>query len=707
MDLFSEALTPKICKPWGQTMKANSRRFNRLSAVVTAIALCAPLSGGTQPVTVTAPASSMLNGTATLNGMVNPLGADTTAWFEWGTSTNYGQPTAPANAGSGADVVPVSAALSNLTQGLTYHYRCVASNSLTVVRGSDRPFWTPVITLNGPNPLTNECHVPFVDPQAAASARLLAIAAGSRHRLALKADGSVAGWGDNFYGQINIPAAATNVMTIAAGGRHSLALKADGAVIGWGANDYGQITIPASATNIVAIAAGDAHSLALRSDGSVVGWGTNNYGQITIPANATNIVTVAAYAAHSMALKADGTVIAWGDFGYYMPASVTNVVAIAAGGYHSLALKADGSVVGWGDNFYGQITIPVSATDIVAIAAGRGHSLALKADGTVIAWGQNDAGQTGISYSTSVIAIAAGSYFSLALKADSTVKDVGYNFVVQTTIPADLNHLNLPLTVTGTVDVNNPGTYSLSYSVTNSLGAVAIAFRTVIVKDTLPPVITLLGSDPILHVMGTPFVDPGATATDLCAGDLATSIQVTGSVDVNVPGSYQIHYNVSDAYGHPAEAIRTVVVGRPLVTTLPATGLLNDTATLNGTVNPQGANTTAWLEWGTTKAYGNRTSPQSIGNGTNAVAMNAVLSSLTPGVIYHYRCMASNSGWVIPGANQTFCLLPLTLKGPSPLTNECHVSFNDPRATISRPLLAVAAGGFDSLALRVDGTVVT
>ena len=558
MDLFSEALTPKICKPWGQTMKANSRRFNRLSAVVTAIALCAPLSGGTQPVTVTAPASSMLNGTATLNGMVNPLGADTTAWFEWGTSTNYGQPTAPANAGSGADVVPVSAALSNLTQGLTYHYRCVASNSLTVVRGSDRTFWTPVITLNGPNPLTNECHVPFVDPQAAASARLLATAAGSRHRLALKADGSVAGWGDNFYGQINIPAAATNVMTIAAGGRHSLALKADGAVIGWGANDYGQITIPASATNIVAIAAGDAHSLALRSDGSVVGWGTNNYGQITIPANATNIVTVAAYAAHSMALKADGTVIAWGDFGYYMPASVTNVVAIAAGYQHWLALKATGTIVAWGNNSTSLTNIPANATNVVAVAAGYDHNLALKADGTVVGWGYNDYGQTNIPASaTNVVAIAAGTGRSLALMADGTVVSWGYG---QTNVPASVYQLNLPITVTGPVDVNNPGAYPLTYSVTNSIGAVATAARTVIVADTLPPVLALLDGNPLMHVIGTAFADPGATATDICSGDRTANIIVSGTVNPNVAGSFSLVYSVSDTVGNVAVTDRTVVV---------------------------------------------------------------------------------------------------------------------------------------------------
>jgi len=72
-------------------------------------------------------------------------------------------------------------------------------------------------------------------------------------------------------------------VAIAAGGYHSLALRADGTVVGWGDNTYGQRDPPASATNVVAVAAGEAHSLALRADGTVLGWGWNQYGQTNVP----------------------------------------------------------------------------------------------------------------------------------------------------------------------------------------------------------------------------------------------------------------------------------------------------------------------------------------------------------------------------------------------------------------------------------------
>jgi alpha-tubulin suppressor-like RCC1 family protein len=84
------------------------------------------------------------------------------------------------------------------------------------------------------------------------------IAAGFDHSLALKNDGTVIAWGNNFDGQATVPAGSSNVVAIAAGaGGYSLALKSDGTVVGWGYNGYyGQITIPASATNVTAIAAG-------------------------------------------------------------------------------------------------------------------------------------------------------------------------------------------------------------------------------------------------------------------------------------------------------------------------------------------------------------------------------------------------------------------------------------------------------------------
>ncbi len=66
---------------------------------------------------------------ATLTGNVLPRGRATTARFEWGTNTSYGSVTPTVNVGSGSNFVQVTAALTGLEQGRTYHYRLVATNA--------------------------------------------------------------------------------------------------------------------------------------------------------------------------------------------------------------------------------------------------------------------------------------------------------------------------------------------------------------------------------------------------------------------------------------------------------------------------------------------------------------------------------------------------------------------------------------------------
>ena len=118
-----------------------------------------------------------------------------------------------------------------------------------------------------------------------------------------------------------------------------------------------------------------------------------------------------------------------------------------------------------------------------------------------------------------------------------------------------------PLTVTITGAVNNhaPGTYTLTYSATAN-GFTTQATRIVTVVDTVAPVITLNGANPMTVGFGTVFTDPGATASDGCAGDLTSAIVVTGSVNTNTPGFYALTYSVSDPSGHSDTKVRTVQV---------------------------------------------------------------------------------------------------------------------------------------------------
>src|SRR5262245_11626288 len=90
------------------------------------------------------------------------------------------------------------------------------------------------------------------------------------------APGYLSGWG-NLPGLT--PIGLDNVIAIAGGKYHAVALKADGTVVAWGDNEFGQLDVPAGLTDVIAIAAGDDHSLALKSDGTVVAWGHNDVGE--------------------------------------------------------------------------------------------------------------------------------------------------------------------------------------------------------------------------------------------------------------------------------------------------------------------------------------------------------------------------------------------------------------------------------------------
>ena len=288
--------------------------------------------------------------------------------------------------------------------------------------------------------------------------------------------------------------------------------------------------------------------------------------------------------------------------------------------------------------------------------------------------------------------------------SDDTLRCWGRNLEGQTSIPTSV-YLTNAVTSTGSVNTNSPGSYPLTYSTTNYLGSIGTATRTVVVQDTLSPVVTVLGSNPLTNFINVPFVDPGATNLDTCGGSVAMTTNST--VNVAVGGTYAVSYIATDSSGHSATNSRVViVVGPPTVTTLAASGMSNTIARLNGTVNPNGQITTAWFEWGTSSFnYSQQTAPVAVGNGSTSLAVSNNLTGLTPGVIYHGRVSASNTLGVVRGNDVQFGSPAITLNGGAVVTNECHSTFSDPGATATGAPLAIAGGGYHSLALKSDGTV--
>ena len=130
------------------------------------------------------------------------------------------------------------------------------------------------------------------------------------------------------------------------------------------------------------------------------------------------------------------------------------------------------------------------------------------------------------------------------------------------------------IVVTGSVDINTPATYTLSYNVNDADGNPAVTVtRDVVVADVTAPVITLTGSPTVNVEQGSSYIDAGATASDDVDGNVSGSIAISGdSVNAAVSGTYIIRYDVSDVAGNAAAQItRTVVVSD---TTIPVIALI-------------------------------------------------------------------------------------------------------------------------------------
>ena len=136
------------------------------------------------------------------------------------------------------------------------------------------------------------------------------------------------------------------------------------------------------------------------------------------------------------------------------------------------------------------------------------------------------------------------------------------------------------------------------------------------------------------------------------------------SFSKNFPaGTWQILLIVQDNQGTIGAVGASIVVtdgSVPTASTVAATNVTANSATLNGTVNPNGLSTTVYFQWGTTTAYGNTTPSQSIGSGTSNVGVSANLSGLSPSTTYHYRVVATNNAGTTYGADVAFTTAPIT-----------------------------------------------
>jgi phosphodiesterase/alkaline phosphatase D-like protein len=158
----------------------------------------------------------------------------------------------------------------------------------------------------------------------------------------------------------------------------------------------------------------------------------------------------------------------------------------------------------------------------------------------------------------------------------------------------------------------------------------------------------------------TPF-SPQDVATGVVTGGTKTFIAPSAKPIVTAGAATKI-VSVPKSTVTMGTAAKVASVTKPTVTTGTAT-IASTHATINGTVNPRGLDTTYYFQYCPTPLYEKpmSTSPQQAGNGTSTVNVSADISGkFTPTNTYHYRIVATNKSGTSYGEDKSFTM-PSTL----------------------------------------------
>lgn len=274
-------------------------------------------------------------------------------------------------------------------------------------------------------------------------------ACGDFHTVLLRSCGEAVAFGDNRFGQCEVPALPKSLryVSAAAGCRHTVLLRSDGKALAFGANEHGQCDVPplGPGKRYIRAAAGNWHTVLLCSDGEAVAVGRRQEGQCAVPALTTE--QPESSAVNKTDAQDKDAAVQVGDsqrnvrrLGHArvkrMPenkvARQPRYVAVAAGTFHTLLLRSDGVSLACGSyKSQGLIPQPPAGVKYIDVAANLEHTLLLRSDGQAIACGPGDGSErqqiplppAGQEY----VAIAAGSHHSVVLRSDGTVLAFGHN----------------------------------------------------------------------------------------------------------------------------------------------------------------------------------------------------------------------------------------------------------------------------------------
>ncbi|MBI1804777.1 MAG: T9SS type A sorting domain-containing protein [Ignavibacteria bacterium] len=580
------------------------------------------------PTVTTTAATSVTSSSGTLNGTVNPNGAATTAWFEWGTSSTLATYTSTTSQsiGSGTSAVSVSAGLTGLSPNTTYYYRIAGQNSAGTQKDGILSFTTsavlPTAVTTAATSVTSSSGTlnGTVNPNGAATNAWFEWGTSSTLATFTSTTSQSIGSGTSAVsvsaGLTGLSANTTYYYRVV--GQNSAGTQKDGIL---------SFTTSAVLPTVTTTAATSVTSTAATLNGTVNpnGAATNawfEWGTSSTLATYTSTTSQSIGSGTSTVSVSSGLTGLSANTTYYYRVVGQNGAGTQKDGILSFTTSAV------------LPTVTTTAATLVTSSSGTLNGTVNPNGAATTAWFEWGTSSTLATYTsttsqsigsgTSAVSVSAGLtglsanttyYYRVAgQNSAGTQRDGILNFVTPPPPAIPSPSLLSP----ADASTGQPTTVTLSWSASSG----ATSYRVQVSTSSLFTSVVL---------------DDSTVTT--------TSRQVSGLLNnttyywrVNAKGSSGTS-NWSSTWSF------TTVPLPPTVTTTAATSVTSSSGTLNGTVNPNGAATNAWFEWGTssTLATFTSTTSQSIGSGTSAVSVSAGLTGSSANTTYYYRVAGQNS----------------------------------------------------------------
>ncbi len=597
------------------------------------------------PTVVTEKASSITQGTATLNASVNPNGINVEKCeFEYGETNAYGKTASCSSLpGAGENLIAVSASVTGLTANTTYHFRISATSSAGTNKGSDETFKT---LPNAPTVVTEKA-----SSIAQSTATLNAT---------VNPNGGNVEKCEFEYGETTAYGRTASCASLPGSGSSPVAVSA--AITGLTANATYHFRI--SATNAGGTSKGSDETFkTLPNAPTVVTRAATLIAQTTATLNATvnpnggNVTKcefeygeTTAYGKTASCASLPGS----GTSAVEVSAAITGLTANATYHFRISATNGGGTSKGSDETFKTLPNAPTVVTRAATLIAQTTATLNATVNpnggevteckfeyGETNAYGKTDScsslpgsGTSAVEVAESIELLAANTTYHFRISAtnaggtskgsDETFKTLPNAPTVVTKAASSVTRTSATLNATVNPNGGEVTECEFEYGETKAYGS------------TVPCTPSKPGS-------GTSPVEVSASVTGLSPNT-----------------AYNFRISSTNAGGTSKGANARFVTNPPTVVTEKASPVTPTGATLNATVNPGGEEVSKCeFEYGETTAYG-KTAPcsSSLPEVEYAVAVSASITSLTPNTTYHFRISATNPSGNSKGADETFKTLP-------------------------------------------------